>query len=449
VLEQGQLQTEQDFDGRELNGFATLFLDRGIASTEDRAIALLAGRTVGGGTVVNWSTSLRLPEVVRDEWHRHGIEDLDDHFASVETRLHIDTEESGRNGPNTRLEDGLRQLQLPCRTIPRNVHGCGDCGTCGFGCRRAAKQSALRTYLVDACNAGVAILAGCEARRVDVERGQVRGVTARVGGSEVTIRTPLVALAGGAVGSPALLLRSGIAGGQAGRNLHLHPTTAIFGVYDAPTPAWRGVPQAVVGEGFADLVAGYGFRLECPPALPGILASSLSWWGAAEHRAQMAEASHTAPFIAIVRDRDSGRVDLDRSGEARIRYRVGSLERQHLMRAMIEGARVQLAAGARRVGTLHTPPLILERGRPFDPFAAAVQQRGTAPNRVLLFSAHQMSSCRIGTRARESVARPDGQVWEVRGLYVTDASAFPTASGVNPMLTTMALACRTAAGMVR
>ncbi len=449
LLERGHLHTEQDFDGRELTGFATLFLDHGIASTEDRAIALLAGSTVGGGTVVNWSTSLRLPEAVRDEWERHGIEDLSDHFAAVEERLDIDTEESGRNGPNARLEAGLRELQLPSRTIPRNVRGCGDCGPCGFGCRRAAKQSTLRTYLMDACGRGAEILAGCEARRLDVDRGQVRGVTARVGGGEVTVRAPLVALAGGALCSPPVLLRSGIDAPQAGRNLHLHPTTAIFGVYDEPTPAWRGVPQAVVSEAFADLVAGYGFRLECPPALPGILASSLPWWGSAEHRAQMVEAARTAPFIAIVRDREGGRVELDRSGEARLRYRVGPLERQHLVRAMIEGARVHLAAGARRVGTLHTPPLTFEREEAFDRFAEAVERRGTAPNRVLLFSAHQMSTCRIGTSPGQSVARPDGQVWGVRGLYVTDASAFPTASGVNPMLTTMALARRTAAGMLR
>ena len=74
--------------------------------------------------------------------------------------------------------------------------------------------------------------------------------------------------------------------------------------------------------------------------------------------------------------------------------------------------------------------------------------RGVVTNRVTLFSAHQMSSCRIGRDRASSVADPDGQVWDVRGLFITDASAFPSAAGVNPMLTVMALARRTAQRML-
>jgi choline dehydrogenase-like flavoprotein len=74
----------------------------------------------------------------------------------------------------------------------------------------------------------------------------------------------------------------------------------------------------------------------------------------------------------------------------------------------------------------------------------AIERRGVARNAVALFSAHQMSTCRIGKDRRSSVAAPNGEVWGIRGLYVADASAFPSASGVNPMLTVMALARRTA-----
>jgi choline dehydrogenase-like flavoprotein len=63
------------------------------------------------------------------------------------------------------------------------------------------------------------------------------------------------------------------------------------------------------------------------------------------------------------------------------------------------------------------------------------------------FSSHQMGSCRIGTSRQERVADRDGQVWGVVGLHVTDASAFSTASGVNPMLSVMALARRIAQRM--
>lgn len=445
ILERAALRTERDFDGKELSGFASLFLDRGIASTHDRSIAIFAGSAVGGGTVVNWSTSLRLPASIREEWRVSGIDDdLDPHYDAVEARLDIDVNESPRNGPNAVLERGLKGLGLSYRTIPRNVLGCGDCGHCGFGCRRAAKQSTMRTYLVDACRDGAEILHGCEARRLQLSNGRVEGVVARVDAGEITIRTPLVALAGGALLSPAVLLRSDIASARAGQHLHLHPTAVVAGLYDHPVPTWSGVPQSVVSEAFAELKPGYGFRLECPPALPGIVAASLPWWGSEQHRDQMAETARLAPFIAIARDEEEGRVTIDRTGEANASYRVGAQTASYLVRALIEGSRVHRAAGALRVGTLHTPPLTLERDGDARRYEAEIEQRGIVPNRVTLFSAHQMSTCRIGRDRKDSVANPDGQVWDVRGLFVIDASAFPTASGVNPMLTVMALARRTA-----
>jgi choline dehydrogenase-like flavoprotein len=445
ILERARLQTEADFKGRELDGAANLFLDRGLAASSDAAIVLFAGSAVGGGTIVNWNTSLRLPPVVREEWGVAGVDDpLDEHYAAVEQRLDIDTDESQRNGPNSVLERGLRALGLPSETIPRNVRGCGDCGHCGVGCRLGAKQSTMRTYLVDACDAGAKILDGCGADRILVRNGVIEGVLAQVDGGPLTVRSPLVALAAGALHSPAILLRSGIAIELAGKNLHLHPTAVVAGIYDEPTPGWVGVPQSVMSDSFADLSPGFGFRLECPPVLPGLLAASTPWVSSAEHRRRMSQAGHTAPFIAIVRDRDSGRVTLDRTGQPEVHYWPTREAREHLVRAMVEATRIHFAAGATEVSTLHTPP-VTGHGGDFEAIRTAIERRGVQRNAVALFSAHQMSTCRMGNDRRDSVADPNGEVWGVRGLYVADASAFPTASGVNPMLTVMALARRIAA----
>jgi choline dehydrogenase-like flavoprotein len=110
-------------------------------------------------------------------------------------------------------------------------------------------------------------------------------------------------------------------------------------------------------------------------------------------------------------------------------------------------ARVQRAAGAERIIPLVTPPLDWHDGQSFEPWLDALASRPIVSNRILLFTAHQMSSCRIGLDPRTSVAGPDGQVHGVPGLYVADASAMPTATGVNPVLSLMALARRTALGM--
>jgi choline dehydrogenase-like flavoprotein len=449
VLERARHATEDSFGGPELDGLARLFLDRGLSATNDRSISIRAASAVGGGTVVNWSSSFRLPPGIREEWRTLGVDDdLDRHYDAVEATCHVDTDESPRNGPNAALERGLTALGLPVQTIPRNVRDCGECGPCAVGCRRGAKQSALRTYLADACRDGAVVLDRCEAQRILVRDGRAVGVVAAVPGGEIAIRAPLVALAGGSILSPAVLLRSGIAAATAGRNLLIHPVAAVVGIYDERLDPWGGVPQSVMSDAFTDRDGRGGFRIEAAPTHPGLIASGFPWWTGEQHRRGLADAPHFGAFLGLVDDRNGGRVDLDRSGAVRIRYRPGRPEREQLVRAMVELTRIHLAAGARRLVTLHTPPLTLDRGDSPDGFIAEIERRGIVPNRVLLFTAHQMSTCRIGLSPRRSVADPDGNVWGVRGLYVTDASAFPGASGVNPALTVMALARRTAERML-
>jgi choline dehydrogenase-like flavoprotein len=449
VLERAAMVTEDRFGGPELDGLGALFLDRGLAATSDRWISIRAGSAVGGGTVVNWSSSLRAPAAVREEWRTAGVgDDLDEHYDAVERDMSVTTEESEQNGPNARLAAGLDALGLAYQTIPRNVSDCGDCGPCAVGCRRGAKQSVLRTYLASACAAGAEVLDRTDVLHVLVEGGRAAGVTARVPGGEITVRAPLVALAGGSILSPAVLQRSSIARGTAGRTLHLHPVAAVGGIYPDSLAPWSGVPQSVMSDVFAEIDGAWGFRLESAPTHPGLIASGFPWWDPATHREYMRRCDNVAAFLAIVRDRNTGRVDVGRDGGVTVRYAPGKPERELLRRGSLEAAKLHRAAGAERIVPLVTPPLDWTQGEPFDPYLEALGRRPIASNRILLFTAHQMSSCRIGTSPRDSVADPDGQVHEVRGLYVTDASAMPTASGVNPMLSLMALARRTAMRMV-
>jgi choline dehydrogenase-like flavoprotein len=445
VLEQAAMVDEAGFGGEELQGLADLFLDRGLSATHDRWIAIRAGSAVGGGSVVNWSSSLRPPDAVREEWRAAGIDDdLDPHLEAVEAALGVTTAESPRNGPNARLAAGLEAMGLPVRVIPRNVRGCGDCGPCAVGCRRGAKQSTLRVSLADACARGASILDRTRAVRVLHRDGRVEGVVAAVPGGEVTIRAPDVVLAAGALRTPAVLQRSGIAERTAGRSLHLHPVTVVAGLYPERLEPWSGVPQSVMSDAYAEVAGPYGFRIETAPTHPGLVASGLPWWEPGTHAAVMRRAAHVAPFIAIVRDRSTGRVELARDGGVTVRYAPGEQERELLRLAALELARVHRAAGADTLIPLVTPPLPWRAGEPWQPWLDRLRARPVASNRVLLFSAHQLSSCRIGRDPRTSVADPDGRVHGTRGLWIADGSALPTAPGVNPMLSLAALARRTA-----
>jgi choline dehydrogenase-like flavoprotein len=301
----------------------------------------------------------------------------------------------------------------------------------------------MRTYLADAVVNGAELVTGCRADRVTVERGAVTGVSATLApGGSVALRAPLVVLAGGAIGTPALLLRSRLGGEQVGRSLHLHPTPPVPAIYEEPIRIWSGVPQSVVADTFARLEQGYGFRLEVPSALPGVLAAAFPWRNASDHRAIMQELDHIAVIIPIVRDLEAGRITIDRRGRPVVRYRVRGTTARLCTRAIVEAACLHLAAGAREAFTLHTRPLRVRRGDDLNAFAHRVDRSGVGPNRVGMFSAHQMSTARMGGRRNTSVADPDGRVRGVQGLIVADASAFPSASGVNPMLTIMALARR-------
>ena len=451
VLERGPAWSETDLIPREAEGSARLFWDRGLAATEDLGIVLFAGRALGGGTVVNWMTSLRLPDDIRGEWEALGADEmgaeLDEHYAAVEERIEVNTDESLRNAQNDALARGLDALGKPWSVIPRNARGCGDCGHCGYGCRAGAKRSSARTYLADAVARGARVVADCEARTITTANGTVTGVTAIVGERRIIVRAGRVVLAGGAIGTPALLLRSGLGGPNAGRRLFLHPVPAVFARYADPIRMWSGVPQSVVSDAFARLDGTYGFRLEVPPVLPGVAAAGEVWRSAAQHRETMRALDHFAAFIPIVRDREPGRVHVDRDGAALVSYAVRGADRAMCARAIVETTRVHLAAGAREVRTFHTRSLAIEPGGDIDAFAAAVAARGVAANTVGMFSAHQMGTAGMGS-GHDSVSDPDGAVRGVRGLHVADASAFPNASGVNPMLTVMALARRNARRML-
>jgi choline dehydrogenase-like flavoprotein len=466
VLEMGDYLNEADFTGVEAEMTPRLFLRRGLLTTSDLGMVVLAGSCLGGGTVVNWSDSLRTPDDVLDEWERgHGLEGVSgaayqEGFELAERRMEVSTLDSVPNENNATLQRGCEVLGYHWDHIPRNASGCDQrCGGCQFGCPFGRKRTALLTFLQDAHDRGARIISGCRVERVLVRQGRAAGVEARVAGVQpgqqhsVVVRAPTVVVAGGGVESPAILLRSGLDNPNVGRHLRLHPVAVVAGFYDHPIQAWTGSPQTVKTDQFAHLRGGYGFRLEMAPAHPGIIALGTAWEGGQQHKLQMLRSGHAAIFFVLTRDTGEGSVRLDRRGQPVLRYWPNRVDSGFLVRGMQEITRIAFAGGAVAVSTTHTPPLQVESeaGRPgaagaarLEPFLSEIARKGIVPNRLPLFTAHQMGSCRLGADRSTSVADPYGQVHGVGGLYVADASGFPTASGVNPMLSVMALAYRVA-----
>lgn len=450
ILEKGGWVEQSELGAEELDGMNRLYLDRGMSATTDLAIPILAGGTIGGGTTVNWTTAIAPPDWLREEWEsEHGLRGLtgSEFQRSVDevlTRLRVSREWSSTTPEKTagRLLAGAAALGYHGSELDRNVQGCeGDCTYCSFGCRSGAKQSTRQTYLVDAIEHGAVLVAGADVRRVLIEAGAVVGVEVADGsGSVKQFRAPRVVVAAGAIASPALLLRSGLTNPNIGRHLHLHPVSAVAGLYaEAPKP-WTGRLLSAYSNQFQRLEGNWGFLMEIAPVHPGMGALSFPWESGAQFTAEMTHLDKAAPFIALVRDRGSGRITLDRNGHHRIEYRVAEVDRPLLLRGQVELVRLHAAAGAERLMTMHSRYTTWTRGQNLERFIADLSTRSWAPNQQVVFSAHQMGTCRLGTSPATSVANPEGAVWGVKGLWIGDASAFPSASGVNPMLTVMSLA---------
>ncbi|HET9495756.1 MAG TPA: GMC family oxidoreductase, partial [Chloroflexia bacterium] len=463
VLEAGEALAEADYGHDEGEGFERMFLKAGLLASEDVGIAVIAGRVLGGGTTVNWMTCFRPSGRLLSQWaEASGVPGLTGiglqrSLDEVERRLNVSREEGALNAHNERLVRGAKALGWHYAFQPRNAKGCGDCGMCTFGCQWGGKQSTPRTYLQDTWDAGAVIVARASVGRVLFNNGQAVGVEAAVGsmgalpgrdeGSHrLTVRAPLVVVAAGAVESPALLLRSGLRHRALGRNLYLHPATVVSGVYDEDVPAWTGPLQTAYSDQFADLDGrGYGVKFESTPIYAGLAATGMPWLGGAEFKREMMDLRHTGTLLVLCRDRNTGRVTIDRQGNPHIYYRLGRQESKHILYALKEGTRLLLAAEAREVHTLHTRRASILREERDDPaawsrYTRQIDRLGAAPNDLMLFSAHQMGTCRMSASPSQGVVDGAGAVHGVRGLYVADASVFPLSSGVNPMITVMGLA---------
>lgn len=463
VVEKGDYYAEQDFDGRELKATERMFEQYGALTTRDLGVAILAGSTLGGGTTVNWSASFRTPDDVLREWAREygfvGADgaDFQRSLDAVCARINVTTPDACTNPLNNALSDGCRALGYSVKPIPRNVQGCEDCGFCNFGCAFGAKQGTLKTYLQDAHDGGARIVVRGYVERLTQAGGAATGAQVTVTNADgkqhdVTIRAKRVVVAAGALHTPALLVRSGLGNANIGAHLHLHPTTVVYGLFDHTIRGWQGVPMGMVSTEFADLDgAGYGVRLETAPIHPGIAALTLPWVGGAQHKRLMGKLEQLANIIIIARDSGSGRVRLDRRGKPIIDYRLAPDDAARLMRGMEAALRVHVAAGATEVSSPHCDynPYHPRKGdsAALEAYLRQTAARGLPTNAAALFSAHQMSSCRIGKDAAQGALDPTGQSYEVRNLYVADGSAMPTATGVNPMVSIMATAHRIAQGM--
>jgi choline dehydrogenase-like flavoprotein len=439
VLEAGQYMDRHSYPEDPLEALAALYRDNGLTICEGRpAIPVPIGRAVGGTTVINSGTCFRAPDAALEAWRqRDGVEwatDLDGDYAEAEERLRVtpvDVERMGRNGQL--VMEGAEALGLSHAPLSRNAGRCVHCSSCPAGCRLDAKQAMHMTYLPRAVAAGARVRAGVEARRVLFERGRATGLACTVDGDPYRVRARrAVIAAGGAVGTPELLLRSRVRSPHLGRHLHIHPAAWIGGRFDEEVRGWDGVMQSYAVDEWQSM----GLLMEATFTPLAFGAQWLPGTGR-EHQERILAYDRLGSNGVHLSDTSEGRVGLTREGGTRVTYRLNPEDTRKLVFGIARAAEIFFAAGATEVySQVRGMPVIrpggVEAFESASPPAAALRLEGF----------HPMGTARMNANPALGATGTDGSVHGFDGLYVADASLFPTSIGVNPMMTVIALAAR-------
>ncbi len=469
LIEEGPLVTSSDFRMRESEAYPQLYQESASRKTRDKAINILQGRCVGGSTTVNWTSSFRTPPATLDYWAREfGITgfapaDLAPWFERMETRLNIAAWPVEPNENNNALRRGAQALGFPAGAIKRNVKGCWNIGYCGMGCPTNAKQSMLVTTIPAALNRGATLLTRARAWTFEQQGDSVTALTC-VGldargtdptARRINVRAKTFIAAGGAIGTPALLLRSKVADPHSivGKRTFLHPTVVSAALMPERVDGFAGAPQTIYSDHFLDtlpLDGPIGYKLEAPPLHPILVSTTLPAFGTA-HTRWMRDLPHMQVVIALMRDgfhRDSvgGSVSLQGDGTPLLDYPLNDYFWNGARRALLTMAQIQFAAGARTVMPVQRSGAHYAT---WNDAESGIEAASLAPLATTVVSAHVMGGCPLGPDAKRTAVDTTGRYHHLDNLYVLDGSLFPTSIGANPQLSIYGIVAKLASGLAR
>ncbi len=463
MVEEGAYRQPEDFTLREPGSLARLYRDGGAMPTRDGALSVVQGRTVGGSTVVNWTSSFRTPEPTLGHWREHhgiadlGSDDLAPWFEAIEARLNI-APWHDHNRNNALLARGAERLGWRHSAIRRNVRECAGHGFCGLGCPVKAKQSMDLTAIPEALANGAVLLTRVRAERLTFAHGRVTGIDGlalerrgiRPTGRRVRLRAPWTVVAAGAINGPALLLRSRTPDPyrRVGKRTFLQLHNYSLSFMPDRIEAFSGAPQSIYSDQFTwrDGVTGRaGFNMEVVGAQPVV---SMNFWkGLGPTMASFARRlPHLHILVSQIRDgfhpdSPGGVVRLRRDGSGVLDYRVNEYIWDGVRSSYLAMAECQFAAGAERV-----QPACSDAA-PYRSWAearAAISSLGLRSPNVFLNSTHPLGGCAMGADPRTSVVDAAGRHHQLENLVILDGSVFPTSLGVNPCQSIYALAARNA-----
>lgn len=471
IVEEGPLKSSTDFKQREPEAYASLYQESAGRKTKDKGITILQGRSVGGTTTVNWTSSFRTPPDTLLFWQQHfGLKDytvdaLAPYFQQAQERLNITPWAVAPNENNELMRRGAAKLGILAEVIPRNVKGCYNLGSCGMGCPTNAKQSMLVTTLPFALDHGATLLVETRVERLRIADGRITAMECiavkpnaapmQPGGPVTTVLAKHFVLAGGAINSPALLLRSKAPDPHQllGSRTFLHPVAITTAVMPYTVAAWTGAPQSIYSDHFlhSQAIDGpIGYKLEVAPLHPVFFGANLPGFGPTQ--AELFKQYPSANvMLALLRDgfhpqAAGGKVELQGDGSPVLDYPLTDYVLDGARRAMLAMAQIQFEAGAKMVYPGHEMAVGTSTWAATE---AAVKALPMKPLLTKIGSAHVMGGCGMAADEKRGTTRPDGVHWQLDNLSIHDGSLFPTSIGANPQLSIYGTVNRLAQALVK
>lgn len=430
LVEAGKAFSAKTFPDNEMDYSAQMFWNGGLEFNADVTLAFLRGKCLGGGSVVNQCLLDRFDDFAWDSWRSaSNIEfftsaQMAPHYEEIENRLSIQEIPERHFNRNAQLmREGFEKLGYRWKPLRRGQTDCkidegNDCMACLGGCHRDSKQSTLITFIKWAREAGLEIWPEFHVEHIKATPQSVTVIGIQGGQTRREVSAPKVILAGGALGTTALLLRSGFKEKlpALGQGFFCHPQWMVFALFDEIVDAHKGAFQAIKSDD--PRFRAQGFKLENVFAPPIGVALLLPGFGKAHH-ALMKKYRFMGCIEVAVRDTTPGELQLDRSGRLLIRKELGTEERTRRSAGLAVIEEVFRAVGAREI------------------IVSAVG-----------LGLHLMGGCAIGTDPKNSVVNERFQLHGFPNIFVSDSSIFPAAPGINPALTIMALSHRASQALV-
>lgn len=476
VLEKGKYYPPQEYNFSEIEGLKALYENGGKITSASQEVFILAGATFGGGTSVNWSACIKTPFKVRKEWYDdYGVE-----FAASEAydlcqdyvfkQMGANHDNINHSISNNVILDSAKSLGYHAAEVNQNngTHKSHDCGLCYLGCKYGIKQGSQACWLRDAAEKGCQFLDQVRVSSIIQKGGKAVGVNCvdNVTGYKFKITGPKKFIVScGSLQTPVLLKDSGFKNKHIGNNLKLHPVVAVNGYHsdEIKVNSFHAPIMTSVSNQVADLDGkAHGPKIETMLHAPFIEAAYLPWDSGAEFRNELLRYNNASCMLLLTRDYGSGRVYSDprQPGKCLVDYNVGKFDRNALSEGLLCAADMLYMYGV--VEIVHPQQWVPrfkstkpkhERSindKDYQEWRQFAQKTGLSRYGLGFGSAHQMSSCRMsGKGPKNGAVDLKGRLYECKNVHVADASVLPTASGANPMVSTMSVARHIALDMVK